>query len=86
MTEHDTAEFLLGDFQASTSRTVEQLREIYPHGTWTRDSLSSFATVIGTIAGVRVGRNFTRRKDLLIKWFEDHYDVLEPYFRYISFD
>jgi hypothetical protein len=83
MTEHDTAESLLGDFQAFPSPIVQRLKEVCPGGTWTRDSLCSFASIVGGMAGVNLERNIMKWKDLLIKWIADHFEILEPGFRFV---
>jgi hypothetical protein len=86
MSERDIAEFRLGAFQADHSRAAQRLHALYPHGDLTRRSLYSFASLLGALAGVKLARDFTRRKDLLVKWFDDHFDALEPYLRFFELD
>jgi hypothetical protein len=86
MTERDIAELRLGDFHSETSRAARRLRELFPFGELTRRSLYSFATLIGALADVKLNRDFTRRRELLIKWFDDNFDALEPYLGFFEFD
>jgi hypothetical protein len=86
MTERDIADFRLGDFRAENSRAAERLRALYPHGDLTRRSLCSVASLIAALADVKLARDFTRRRELLIKWFEDNYEALEPYLAFFELD
>jgi hypothetical protein len=86
MTEHDIADLTLGDFQASRSRAAQRLQLLYPHGELTRRSLYSFSSLIAALTGVKLPRDFTRRKDLLVKWIDTNFDVLEPYFQFFDLD
>jgi hypothetical protein len=69
MTEGDIADLRDGNFQAGTSGTAQHLRAMSPHGDLTRRSLYSFASLIGSLAGVKLPRDFRQRKELLLKWF-----------------
>jgi hypothetical protein len=86
MTERDIADATLGNFHAENSRAAQRLGRMYPHGDLTRRSLYSFASLLGALAGVKLPRDFTRRKDLLLKWFDDNFDALEPYLRFFDLD
>jgi hypothetical protein len=86
MTERDIADLRLGDFQANESRAAQKLGILYPHGELTRRSLYSFASLVATLAGVKLPRDYTRRKDLLLKWFDDNFETVEPYLRFFDLD
>jgi hypothetical protein len=86
MSERDIANFRLGDFHAESSRAAQKLRTLYPHGDLTRRSLCSFASLVSALADVKLARDFTRRRELLIKWFEDNYEALEPYLAFFELD
>lgn len=82
MKEREIADLRLGTFIAEGSRGMQLLQRIYPRGELTRRSLYSFASLLAALSGIKLARDFTRRKDLLIKWFDDNYDELEPYSRF----
>ena len=82
MKEREIADLRLGTFIAEGSRGMQLLQRIYPRGELTRRSLYSFASLLAALSGVKLARDFTRRKDLLIKWLDDNYDDLEPYSRF----
>jgi hypothetical protein len=84
--EREIAVFRLGNFHADTSRAAQRLRQLYPYGELTRRSLYSLASLIGPLAGVQLPRDFTRRKDLLIKWFDDNFDDLRSYFDFFTLE
>jgi hypothetical protein len=86
MTERDIAEFRLGGFHADNSRAAQEFRVLYPYGELTRRSLYSFASLVATLAEVKLPRDFTRRKDLLLKWFDDNFEVVGPYLRFFELD
>jgi hypothetical protein len=86
MTERNIAEFQLDAFQPESSRAAQRLRVFYPHGDLTRRALCSFATVLAVLAGVTLPRDLTRRRNLLMKWFDDHFDALEPYLQFFELD
>jgi hypothetical protein len=84
MTEHDIADARLGDFNPEGSRGEAIVRQIYPEGELTRRSLYSFASVLSALANVPLQRDLTRRKSLLVKWFDEHYSTLEPFMVFIT--
>jgi hypothetical protein len=86
MTECDTVELTLGDFHWENSRTAQCLRELFPFGRLTRRPLYSFATLPGALADITLNRDFTRRRELLMKWFDHNFDALEPYLGFLEFD
>jgi hypothetical protein len=86
MRERDIADFRLGGFHAEGSRAARRLRAMFPQGELTRRSLYSFASLVGALGGVTLPRDFTRRKELLVKWFDDNFDALEPYLGFFRLD
>jgi hypothetical protein len=86
MSERDIAELRLGVFQAASSRAAHRLRLMYPHGDLTRRALYSFASLLSFLTGVKLARDFSRRKDLLVKWLDDNFDTLEPYLQFFELD
>jgi hypothetical protein len=44
----------------------------------------SIASILGNLANVPFERDFARRKDLLIKWFDVNYDALEPFLDFVE--
>jgi hypothetical protein len=40
--------------------------------------------VISALANVPLGRDFTRRKELLVKWFDDNYEKIQPFVQFIE--
>ena len=82
MKEREIADLRLGTFVAEGSRGMELLQRIYPSGELTRRSLYSFASLIAALSGIKLGRDYTRRKELLIKWFDENYYALEPYSKF----
>jgi hypothetical protein len=77
--ERDIAEFQLGDFNPELSRGMSLARMVLPEGELTRRILFSWATLLAGLAHLRLPRNSTRRRDLLIKWLDDNYDELKPF-------
>jgi hypothetical protein len=57
---------------------LEFLKRICHSNNLTRESLYVLAQVFSTISRVPFHRDFTRRRTLVIKWFNDHIDQLEP--------
>jgi hypothetical protein len=84
MTEREVADFRLGQFSATGSRGLDFLRQAFPTGELTRRSMYSLATVLAALASVRLERDFARRKELLIKWFDDNLEALEPFLPFVE--
>jgi hypothetical protein len=78
MSERDIAQYRLGDFQAEESRASRLMQNLY-EGSMTRRLLFSLGSLVSTLSGVRLPRDYTRRRDLLLKWFDENYDALEDY-------
>jgi hypothetical protein len=45
---------------------------------YTQQSLIALVNILSIIAGVPFPRDFTRRRTLVFKWFDDHFDRLAP--------
>jgi hypothetical protein len=82
--EREIADARLGRFQLEGSRGQAMTRQIYPGGELTRRSLYSFSSILSALSGVPLERDMTRRRELLIKWLDEHHDALEPYLRFIE--
>jgi hypothetical protein len=78
MSEGKISELHLGRFTAEGSAGLRFLETLCPGHDLTRESLVLFARVCSAISGIQFPRDFTRRRDLVIKWFNDHLDRLEP--------
>jgi hypothetical protein len=78
-TERDIADFHMGDFDPELSRGISLARMVLPEGELTRRFLFSWASLLAGISHLRLPRDSTRRRDLLIKWLDDNYDVLHPF-------
>jgi hypothetical protein len=57
---------------------MQFIEEMVPTGNITVHSLVFLAKVFGSIAGITFHRDFTRRRALIIKWFDDHIEELLP--------
>jgi hypothetical protein len=86
LTERKIAGLLLRDFHANGSGAVQTLQMRYPEDERTRRSLYSLASLVSALAGVTLHRDYARRKELLFKWFDDNFEVVEPYLRLFAFD
>ena len=85
MSERQIAEYRQNGFNPEGSRGKQLLDNLYP-GEMTRRSLYSFTTLWAALAGIKLQRDFTRRKDLLIKWIDDNYDKIQPYAQFFKLD
>ena len=48
-----------------------------------QQELLSIATVIADKAKIKLDRDAKRRKTVLIKWFQENWDAIHPYFDYV---
>jgi hypothetical protein len=76
--EREIAEDHLGEFTPIGSRGLEFIEGLSGTPYLTRKSLILLARVCARVADIRFPRDFTRRRELIIKWFDDHIDKLEP--------
>jgi hypothetical protein len=75
--ERDLANRNQGDFRPEGSRAMALMLEKYPVGMLTRNLVLSFCDVLSGVSGIRLPRDLKRRRALLLKWLEDHYDKLK---------
>jgi hypothetical protein len=83
MSEREIAELRLAGFCAEETRHLILFRRMYPNEL-THRSLYSLATVISALANVPLERDYARRKELLAKGFDDHYEELERCMQFIE--
>jgi hypothetical protein len=76
--EQEISDLHTGGFSADGSRGLRFLERICPGHNLTRESLVALGRVFSLISGVKFPRDFTRRRILVIKWFDDNIDGLEP--------
>lgn len=80
-TEKILARNLLEDFTASGSRgeaLIEQIlhQEIRKAS---RTGLIQLGSIVGELIGKKFPRNYTRKRDLIVKWFEDNEVLIRPF-------
>jgi hypothetical protein len=61
------------------SRGEQFIAKLIPEGELTCHSLGTLAKIFSALSGIPFHRDYTRRRALVIKWFTDHIDVLEPF-------
>jgi hypothetical protein len=76
--EKEISDEHLGDFDPEGSLGLQFIRRMCPSHSLTRESLVVLAQVFAVISGIPFHRDFTRRRTLVIKWFDDNLDQLEP--------
>ena len=84
--EKAVAQNLLGDFVVKNSRglkLIESMMGEESFDTVSRNSLLSLTTVISKFIEVPFPRNYSRRKALIVKWFDDNADEIEKAKQYI---
>lgn len=82
--EKDRANDLQGDFRLDGTRAEEFLHSQVPGGRIDRKQLCRYLQILGLISGVKLPRDYTRRRALLFKWIDDNYDLLSPYMKFIT--
>lgn len=71
-------------FNYKASNAYKMLTEKYFYPTIRQSELVSIATTVASRCNdLRVDRDAKRRKDLLIEWYETHWDEIEPHIRNI---
>jgi hypothetical protein len=78
MAEKDISDDHQAGFMPQGSRGEQFLRKMVPQGALTSHSLEALAKVFSAISGVPFHRDYTRRRALMIKWFNDNIAALEP--------
>jgi hypothetical protein len=86
MTEGAISDLHMGPFTAEGSPGLRFVESLSPGHSLTRESLIIVARICSALSGVRFPRDFTRRRNLIIKWFDDHLDQLAPLGCLLSLD
>ncbi|KAK8893000.1 hypothetical protein M9Y10_030256 [Tritrichomonas musculus] len=47
------------------------------------NGLIQLGSIIGDLIGIKLPRNYKRKKDLIVKWFEEHEELITPYLSYL---
>jgi hypothetical protein len=76
--EREISDEHLGEFSPEGSRGLDFIQRLCNSRSLTRESLVVLAQVFSAISCIPFHRDFTRRRSLVIKWFDDHIDRLEP--------
>jgi hypothetical protein len=76
--EKEISDMHLGAFKAEGSQGDQFVQGMTGGVSLTRESLVSLAQVFSSLSGISFPRDFTRRRALVVKWFDDHVAVLEP--------
>jgi hypothetical protein len=76
--EGEISDLHLGQFEPDGSQGDRFLRDIAFGVSLTRESLVSFAQLFYVISGIQFPRDYTRRRALVVKWFNDHLEELRP--------
>jgi hypothetical protein len=76
--EREVANQHLGDFEAENSRAYDFLIKLADGHEIVKRNLIDIAKIFATISGIPLPRDYTRRLDLIIKWFDVHLADLEP--------
>lgn len=82
--ERERADDLQGDFTLKGTHAEEFLHSQVPGGRIDRKQLCRYLQLLGCISGVRLPRDYTRRRVLLFKWIDDNYDRLAPFMKLIK--
>jgi hypothetical protein len=75
--EAEIAQVHLSAFRSEGSAGLVFLQELCPAHSLTRESLIVVAKLFSIISGIHFPRDYTRRRDLIFKWFTDHIAELE---------
>ena len=78
ISESKRADAMLGNFNAKKSRGYQLILTILSEPI-SLASLISLATLLSFLIEIPFSRDYTRRKDLVIKWFDDNYDYIFPF-------
>ena len=73
-TEHDIIQLHLGEFDPEDSPGLQLALEFLGDCPCASQSLSIVAHLLGEIIQKPVPRDYTRKKALLIKWFDENHD------------
>jgi hypothetical protein len=75
--EKEISEEHLGKFNPEGSRGLALIQRMCHSYSLTRESLVVLAQVFSAISGIAFHRDYTRRRTLVIKWFDDNFDRLQ---------
>jgi hypothetical protein len=76
--EKDISDRHQAGFVARGSRGERFIKAMIPQGNVTCHSLAILAKIFSAISGIPFHRDYTRRRALVIKWFDDHIETLRP--------
>jgi hypothetical protein len=76
--EKEVADALIGAFDSSESRGLHLIRRLSIGKELSKEQMIGLAHVFSVLAKIDFPRDFTRRRDLVVKWFDDHFEALEP--------
>lgn len=78
VTEREISAQLLGSFVVQGSRGLTFLESVFQKKPtkYRRADLVLIGRFYAALLGEKFGRNWTRSKWLVVKWFDDHYDSL----------
>lgn len=65
-------------YDYKSSRAFRELTEHYFYPSIRQNELVSIAIAVANACDLHVERDAKRRKDLLIQWFEKHWETIEP--------
>ena len=73
------------NYEPTKSRGYELLKQIMREPI-TIQALLSLAFVLSNYLGVKISRDYMRRKELVIKWFDETVDLWEPLLPFIRLE
>jgi hypothetical protein len=76
----------MGSFKAEGSAGMLFLQKLCHGRRLARESLIVVAKVLSIISGVHFPRDYTRRKDLIVKWFTDNIHDLERFAPFLTLE
>lgn len=75
----------LGKFDYKKCSTYKKLMEIFGAKRSKQELLSLAICLCVKIPSLKLDREAKRRKSVLIKWFHDNFDIIEPQLKYYYF-
>jgi hypothetical protein len=84
--EKDVANEHLGDFQVENSRGWCFVEAICPGKPLTLKDLKVIGILCEHLTGIHFERNFQRKRALIYKWFDRHFDEIEPLAQIVHLD
>jgi hypothetical protein len=77
-TELEIAKWRQGDFQADGSSGARLIEGVAGGGKLSREMMIRVAQLFSDLSGIPFQRDWTRRRDLIVKWVDDHSQALQP--------